>query len=184
MKIVINYDVIDKISEAKKGFSLKRCVKRTAALASISSMIGIPDNLVSGDITPELWIELLSYVLIHSAYTGAYVYAFSGLTKENAQRSLHSLVNELRSKCIKTDDESFLDTYKYKTEYDVKFSSIAPIIEQKKYLKIPVKDEYFGDKEISVVQEHTIGTRQYTLSLGEPNKEKVYSLRLNTMRGR
>ena len=184
MKIVINYDVIDKINEAKKGYSLKRCVKRTAAFASISAMIGVPDNLISGNINPDLWVELASYLLIHSSFTGAYVFALNGLVQQSAQYSLKSLVNELRSKCIKTDEESILDTYQYKTEYNVGFSSIVPIIEQKKFLKVPVKDEYFGDKEISLVQEHTVGTRQYVLSLGEPKKEKVYSLGFNTMRGR
>ena len=176
MKIVINYDVIDKISEAKKGYSLNRCAKRTLALASISAVIGLPDNFIAGNINPDLWFELTSYILIHSSFTGAYVFALNGLIQKDAQYKLKSLVSELRSKCIKTDEDSILDTYKYKTEYNVGFSSIVPIIQQKKYLKVPVRDEYFGDKEISLVQEHTVGTREYVLSLGEPKQQKVYSL--------
>ena len=184
MKIIVNYDVLDKISEAKKGYSLNRCIKRTAAFASISAAIGLPDNLITGNINPDLWFELVSYLLIHSTFTGAYVFALNELVQKSAQYSLKSLVNELRSKCVKTDEEAILDTYKYKTEYDVGFSSIVPIIQQKKYLMVPVRDEYFGDKEISLVQEHTIGTKQYVLSLGEPEKQKVYSLGFKTMNGR
>ena len=33
MKLRINYDLVDKVSEAKQGYSLKRCVKRVFAFS-------------------------------------------------------------------------------------------------------------------------------------------------------
>lgn len=183
MKIVINYDLMDKIAEAKQGYSLNRCVKRTLGFMAFSSAIGIPDNLVSGNISPDLWIELSAYLACHTSFTVALAWTFKNMSQEVAQRTLKSLVSELRSKCIKCDEETILDTRKYKTEYDVSFNSVVPIVEQKKYLYVPVRDEYFGDKEISLVQEHIIGSREYTLSLGEAEEQKVYSLKMKTMKG-
>ena len=43
-------------------------------------------------------------------------------------------------------------------------------------MKIPVSDEYFGDREIPIVQEHIIGSRNYDLSFGEYEKKKVLVL--------
>lgn len=183
MKIIINYDLMDKIAEAKKGYSLKRCVKRTLGMASISALIGTPDNLINGNISPELWIELSAYLMCHTSFTTALALAFQNMTKESAQGILSSLVSELRGNCIRTDEEAILDTKKYKTEYDISFTAAIPTLEQRKYLNIPVKDEYFGDKDISMVQEHIIGTREYVLSFGEPREQKVYSLKMKIMKG-
>lgn len=183
MKIIINYDLMDKIAEAKQGYSLNRCVKRTLGFMSLSSAIGIPDNLVSGNISPDLWIELSAYLACHTSFTVALAWTFKNMSQEVAQRTLKSLVSELRNNCIRCDEETILDTRKYKTEYDFSLSSSLPVIEQKKYLYVPVRDEYFGDKEISLVQEHTIGTKEYALSLGEPKDQKVYSLKMETMKG-
>ncbi|MBQ2909425.1 MAG: hypothetical protein IJE53_01300 [Bacilli bacterium] len=183
MKIIINYDLMDKIAEAKQGYSLKRCVKRTLGMASVTALIGVPDNLINGNISPDLWIELSAYLMCHTSFTATLAWAFQNMTKESAQRMLSSLILELRSKCIKTDEEAILDTRKYKTEYDVSFASAIPTIEQRKYLNIPVRDEYFGDKEISMIQEHIVGSKEYVLSLGEPKEQKVYSLKMKTMKG-
>ena len=183
MKIVINYDLMDKIAEAKQGYSLKRCVKRTLGFMAFSSAIGIPDNLISGNISPDLWIELSAYLACHTSFTVALAWTFKNMSQEVARRTLKSLVSELRNHCIKCDEDSILDSKSYKTEYDFSFASSLPIIEQRKYLNVPVRDEYFGDKEVSLVQEHIIGSREYTLSLGEPKEQKVYSLKMKTMKG-
>lgn len=183
MKIIINYDLMDKIAEAKHGYSLNRCVKRTLGMLSISSLVGVPDNLISGNISPDLWIELSAYITCHTSFTVSLAWAFKNMTQESAQKMLGHLVSELRNNYIKTDEEAILEAHKYKTEYDVSFPSVVPIVEQRKYLSIPVRDEYFGDKEISLVQEHIVGTREYALSLGEPKEQKVYSLKMKTMKG-
>lgn len=184
MKLVINYDLVDKIAEAKQGYSLKRCVKRTLGFAGISTLIGAPDNLIRGNISPDLLIEISSFLAIHGGYTATFAWAFKGMTMESAQRNLSSLVKELRRSCIRTDEEAILESRKYKSEYNVNFDSRVPSLEQKKYFMVPIHDEIVGDKEISIMQEHIVGTREYVLSLGEPKEQKVYSLGYKTMRGR
>lgn len=39
---------------------------------------------------------------------------------------------------------------------------------------VPVHNDW-GNNERSLVQEHVVGTRDYVLSYGEPEKNKVYS---------
>ena len=184
MRIVINYDLMDKILEANNGYSLKRCIKRSLGFTSISTIIGTVDNIFSGDITPELFNEVAIYFVLHSMYTGIYAHLFRDITRENAKRNLSQLVQQLRNSCIKTDDSSILEAYRYKTEYDVHMGEILPTVEQKKYINVPIKNEFFGDKEISLIQEHVIGSSKYILSMGEVEDKKVYSLGMNKMLGR
>lgn len=183
MKIIINYDLMDKISEAKQGYSLNRCIKRTLGMTAFTSLIGAPDNLIMGNISPDLWIELSAYLACHTSFMVALAWTFKNMSQESAKKMLHYLVSDLQKHCVKTDEDSILDTKNYKTEYDFSFKSALPIIEQKKYLNVPVRDEYFGDKDISLVQEHIMGSREYILSLGEPKEQKVYSLKMKTMKG-
>ena len=77
-----------------------------------------------------------------------------------------------------------LSAYKYETKYNIKDSeSIFPKIEEKKYIKIPIQDEYWGNRETPIVQEHIIGSDSYTLSIGQP-EYKVYKLGVKTMLGK
>ena len=52
--------------------------------------------------------------------------------------------------------------------------SFPPKIVQEKYMMVPVNNDW-GNNERSVKQEHVIGTRDYALSYGEPEKKKSYS---------
>lgn len=184
MKIVINYDLMDKISEANKGYSLKRCTKRTTSLFATTVAISAMFDLASGSDFTKL-LEACPFIFtIHSGYTAAYTYAFSGLTKEMAKSKLNALLPQLHSAFIRTDYESLLKSYKYKTEYELDSDSHFLAVEQKKYIMIPVEDEYFGNKEMSVLQEHIIGSKEYVLSLSEPEEKKVYSLGMRRMLGK
>ena len=176
MKLRINYDVMDKISEAKKGYSLKRCAKRVGAMFAISSSLSTMNNLIAGSDPRELLIVYPMHIAIHTSYTAMYTFGLSGITKSLAERSLQKLTNELPNICVRTNYESLLNTYPYKTKYRLDLDGKFPKVEQKKYMKIPVSDEYFGDREIPIVQEHIIGSRNYDLSFGEYEKKKVLVL--------
>ena len=71
---------------------------------------------------------------------------------------------------ISTSYELLLDSENYKTEYKLKFDEAKiPYIKQDKYINIPVYND--GDiKEVSLVQEHVIGSKSYSLSYGSPSK--------------
>ena len=61
------------------------------------------------------------------------------------------------------------EAYLYDTEYSLNTEGKVPAIEQKKYIMVPVW-EYGEEKEVSIVQEHILGTKEYTISCGSPRK--------------
>lgn len=180
MKININYDLMDKISESKKGYSLKRYTKRTLLTFSIASIIDI--SFFDNDYNILIY-KIISYITFHSLYNGISAYALSDLTKKVATNDLSQLIHKLNNLGIKTDETVLLDSHSYKTTYDINLDSNIPQIKQNKYINIPIKDEYWGNKEISLLQEHIIGTKEYELSIGKPEEKKIYILGYKTTKG-
>lgn len=176
MKLRINYDLVDKVSEAKQGYSLKRCVKRVIGMTAVSGSMSTLNNLVAQNDPRELLVIYPIHMSIHTAYTIMFSYGCSSIIKSLAVDHLEKLTRDLGSICVRTDYESLLNTYTYKTKYRLNTDSKLPRVEQKRYMKIPVKDEYFGDREIPLLQEHIIGSRNYDLSIGEPEEKKVLVL--------
>lgn len=101
-------------------------------------------------------------------------------TKNISRQELVILSNLLNNINVNTDSELILESYKYKTEYDFNKDSESKDLIQKKYIMVPVIQNG-EEKEISILQEHVIGTKEYSLSCGEPTKQKVFKLALNPM---
>lgn len=184
MKIEINYDLIDRIAEAKKGFSLKRCAKRPIFLTSIAtgsfSMVGA----ITGDSIYHTASWIISAASFYTFQSVLMAMLLRKEMKKCAEKDLRKLVAELRNSTVKTDEEAILDSYKYETQYKIKADdSFLPKIEEKKYIKVPIQDEYWGNKEMPIVQEHIVGSSDYTISIGTP-EQKVYKLGFKTMLGK
>ena len=94
--------------------------------------------------------------------------------KTKALEDIKRLAIQLKDLNISTGKELLMDSYVYEKEYKLvnKEDSIIPKIYQKKYIMIPVYDD--GEiKEVSLLQEHIIGSKYYVISYGEPTKQKV-----------
>ncbi len=175
MKIRINYDLIDKVSEANKGYSLKRCVKRTMGAFGISSAVTTPMTLAR-DQADFLIFGYLIQMMVHTSATLSYTIPFIDISKKLASKNLHKLANELHAININVNYEALLDAYKDSCEYKLNTDGKLEVL-QKKYITVPYHTECFGDGEVSLLQEHIIGSRDYDLSFGSPQKkEKIYSL--------
>lgn len=170
MKIEINYDLLDKIREAKTGFSLNRTVRyvipRTIAASAGYATLTLINN--------EPIEKALSGIPIFLFLYGAPCLITNGLLskrwKDLSIKELRLLSYMLKDINISTSYELLLDSESYKTEYKLKFSeSKTPYIKQDKYINIPVYND--GEiKEVSLVQEHVIGSKSYSLSYGSPSK--------------
>lgn len=120
-------------------------------------------------------IEGMAFPIVYGAgYFGINDWASAKFNKVRSEQELSDLAKRLCDMCIETDSELFKSSYPYKTEYRLNFDSFPPQFEQRKYIMVPVHNDW-GNNERSLVQEHNIGTRVYTLSYGEPEKNKVYS---------
>lgn len=170
MKIKINYDLLDKIAEAKTGFSLDRNTRhilpRVTLASAIYSLLNITD--------PKLFDKLLYIVPLFFTFYALPTTIDNAIMlkkfKELSIQELKTLSMLLSDINIKTHYKLLLDSYKYKTEYEINFSeSKIPYVKQDKYINVPVYND--GEIiEVSLVQEHIIGSKKYYLSYGSPKK--------------
>ena len=174
MKIIINYDLIDKVREAKTGFSLHKYTR----VVGFTNSITVPAIILGAQIgntnamdALELMLKTFSYSLFYNALQAT---VSSFFRKREATEELINLSTKLNCMCIETSSELLKGAYQYEVDYSVNFDSFPPKLEQKKYIMVPVYNDW-GNNERSLVQEHVIGTRDYALSYGESKKKKVYS---------
>jgi len=166
LKIKINYDLFDKINEANTGMSLKRITKKNLFAISITLPLMVatsPDLKTVLAITTKL--TAMNYL-----FYGISEMLFSSFIKDKSKDELKKLAIALKNIDVNTDYEMLLNASKYKTEYEIKKDEQQPPkLEQKKYIMVPVYDNG-EEKEVSLVQEHIIGTDEYHLSYGSPKK--------------
>lgn len=186
MKLTINYDLIKRIQEAKGEFVLQRCIERTFT-------DGLPTFLISNSLILTMGMlanietKTISETLILSNlggigfYLGGQLLIIEKLKKQIAKLELLELSLKLKEINVSTSYDLLLDTELYHTEYKLrndenKFKGII----QNKYFDIPT----YNDGKIettSVRQEHILGSKQYVLSTGSPNKQKVLKPAFNTI---
>jgi len=184
VKIIINYDLLSKIQEAKTGFSIQKTIKPILIKTGLSFAIFLPIASVVSS-SPEEMLKGLSRALCiflssQIFISGSVDLLLSRFTKNMSKKSLMYLSAHLKEINVNTDSELILDSYKYKTEYEINKDDESKDLVQKKYIMVPII-ENGEESEISIVQEHVIGSKLYFLSLGEPKKQKVFKLALNPM---
>ena len=170
MKITINYDLIDKIRESKIGFSLKRDSRRTFMVVGLATLLGLP-KILSYTNPGESFLFVLSFnTFLCCGHRGIENIILRKLYIKYAIEDLKQLSKTLRGHYINTDYELLQNSYGYATNYSfILDDEKIPRLKQEKYIKIPVVDKD-GMREVSLVQEHLIGSKEYELSYGSPKK--------------
>ncbi len=184
MKIRINYDFFDRIKNAKEDkptvFTVVRNNKKlyliNASLLGAVDAFGVLFTGLSTELIPHLLLDVLLISLnIEIGYTCALLfYILNGYNGHqlNAQRDLTSLIQEFRKLNLNTDYNLLLKTELYKKEYKLKFNeSGIPYILEKKFYNIPAYTFNNEVKTRSVLEEHKLGSKNYDLSIDEPEKK-------------
>jgi len=181
MKIQVNYDLIDRIRDAKTGFDLQynfyKPLKYTAVVSALrlSTIIVVPKTM------EELLSEIIGIFGLYTLITTTTSLVCLPFSRKRAIESLKLLSSRLKDINVNTNHELLLKSYNYKTEYKVKFNDyLLPYIEQNKYINIPTL-ENGEEKETSLLQEHIIGSKEYALSYGSPKEKKVLKLAYNSI---
>ena len=181
MKIEVNYDLIDRIREAKTGFDLQynvyKPLKYTAFIAALklSTIIVVPKTM------EEFLSEIIGVFGIYTLSASILSTLCLPISRKRAIESLKLLSSRLKDINVNTNHELLLKSYNYKTEYKVKFNDyLLPYVEQNKYISVPTLEN--GDeKETSLLQEHIVGSKTYALSYGSPKEKKVLKLVYNPL---
>ena len=164
MKIVVNYDLLDKIKESKTGLSVNRVRRDVLRYTTINMAIETPFNVSQGADLNHYILDLFCFMSVHCISQLNIWLFFSNLLKNKAQQDLNVLASQLQDIFVRTDKELLQDAYKYKTEFELDCeSSKIPNILQKKYIMVPVHNDW-DNNERSLVQEHIIGSKEYFLS--------------------
>ncbi len=184
MKIKINYDLIDKIKESQNGVTLFKTASRNfkygifmfSAYILLDLMLSKDDNNVLLAASIGASICYLSKTLIDNIMNAC----IKDKQKLKALTDLISLTIKLKKINIDTSLELLIDSKVQKVDYSIKLNSKKiPSILQNKYILIPTYND--GEiKEKYVLQEHVIGSKEYTLSSsGHPQKVLKFAYNLN-----
>lgn len=183
MKIIINYDLLDKIREAKTGISLHRTTKAiliTSSIVITTSTIVLSFLISPEELTKEFIQIIANSLIMQTSFRISFDLLVSKLYKIISKEQLRQLSSQLKDIKVNTDKDLILESYKYKNEYKLLKSENDVDLVQKKYIMVPVI-ENGEESEVSILQEHAIGSKIYSLSIGEPTKQNVFKLALNPM---
>lgn len=176
MKIYVNYDLLEEAAIAKKGFSIQRCSKAAGMRILFCSIFLVPIICM---LEPPIDDIVISYSLLGlnaAEFDFMVPFMLKKIEKQKAIKNLTQLSHKLKDIFIDTDCEKLQEAKLYKTEYALDLeNSTFPKVMQKKYIMVPIHNEW-NNNERSLMQEHYIGSKDYALSYGEPEKEKVLPL--------
>lgn len=100
-------------------------------------------------------------------------------TEEEADDKLRELVSLLNSININISLDNLKDSSIYQTNYHLRKDGKVGIIRDR-YISIPMENNNnFNDKDISIKEEHVVGSREYILSMDAPKRQLVYKKAFN-----
>lgn len=169
MKIKVNYDLINKISESKNGLKLQKAL-------IFSNCIDIPIYvyyliITGGSIFNFLFVVLLSQI---PAMTNAGLISVlvEQWVKNKANKNLDIFVNQLYNLEVKTTTELLKESKVIEKNYEINYKDNKPILIQRKYISVPLCNGY----DETLLQEHNVGSRKYELSVQSPIKKHKFKL--------
>ena len=184
MKIINDYDLIDIIDLATNGYKLPRAIKYSLKI-NVPIYIIISLFLQTFNETPinekirralidSMSIGLPFFILLNYFFNTILTEDLS--LKDKSILKLQLLALQLSKNDIKTDYEMLMESKVRQTDYKVNFNENKfPAIIQNKYILIPTYDN--GKiKDTSILQEHKLFSKEYIISLGEPEQKKVLKL--------
>lgn len=166
MKIKINYDVIDKIHVFNKGYDLKRVV----ALNTVSTIFTFFIISMFLDLGPAGIGSIAGF----SIWTSIDIFADKkmSVSKSIAQDQLQDLVRDLKTIQVHTNLTALQEAKVIKTNYKLKLDDQKkPFLKQNKYIQVSAYNGLGNQYEATLYQEHIIGTKDYDISVGEPEKK-------------
>lgn len=181
MKIVNNYDFINAVKDSNEDYSPSKVIRNHKgplivglSVVTYLNCIAFDENLLKhiSDSTLVFSSAILISKLMEYKYHG-------DKYKQRADERLNELVDTLNDNDIKTDNHLIRQSTCYNKIYNLQINNKAiPQILESKYIYVPMYNFKGNVINTSLLQEHIIGTNEYTLSLGSPIKvlKKAYTM--------
>jgi len=184
MKLVVNYDLINSVknvNEPLTPFKIVRNEKRVWAKFNLP-IYAIFNFCFTRDLKAILEMLLVQFSTLTFAELLALFLVKVDKYKDKSEYDLKKLVSKLKDINVDTEyellKESTLDSRKYSIRINDKK---IPELFESKYILVP-SYSYNGEiRDKSILQEHKIGSSDYYLSVGFPNKQKKLVLARNSI---
>lgn len=180
MKLLINYDLINAVKNVNEPLTLFKIVRneKNKYYKDVLPSFLMLDTLICMKNIERIPIILLAQYATSSAIIYSAAKAQDDQYKHNSRNSLIKLTNKLKDLNIDTEynllSKSTLDGKVINLSLNEKK---LPVLTEKKYILVPAYQYDGRVKEVSVEQEHVIGSNEYVLSLGSKQRKlkPVYS---------
>ena len=176
MKLIINYDLINEISNTTNKPVL---IKNLNEIKLLYPSVYIANFLVFYSILPFNAAFIASTVSINWALvTFSIICKYFEIDpyKIIAEKNLNNLVLKLKDLHIDTTYDLLLDSKVYYKKNNLKINEKKiPYILESKYILVPTYDSLGEITKTSVLQEHVVGSKKYVLSIGSPEREYKYA---------
>ena len=182
MKLVINYDFYSAIKDSNEPMGIMKMVRNNKEWVYIwvPTWMIININTSNGNLLEALAITGIEYTNLAMVSTAFEKLIGIDRYKLKADRNLKILASQLKDLNISTDYNLLLksELYEKKTKVILNEEKFPQMI-QSKYILVPTYN-YNGDiKEVSIEQEHVVGSKEYVLSLGKPSRAHSFAYAYN-----
>lgn len=181
MKININYELMQEIDIANKGYSLNKCLIKNTKYCLKWALFWSALNMIFSKNHNLNILENTSFMLMLCPLFVGLDFAVLPIHKEykiqDADHNLRKLVSELNILNVKTSVSLLKDAEVQETHYDIVLNDKnIPVLKQDKYILVLTFDNY-GRQDVECLhQEHIIGSKDYDISVGKPQKRLKLSL--------
>lgn len=177
MKIIVNYDLMERIKDSNEDFNFRILRKRFKKVTHYYPLWFLVSLAINKEIDDSFIVTATSAALYLASTLVADILAnkiFGDVERKQAIYDLRKLSILLSKINVKTSYELLQKAESYNINHSIRLDeNKLPHIYQAKYIKVPTYDD--GNvKDVSILQEHVIGTNKYVLSTGSPIK--VYKL--------
>lgn len=179
MKLVINYDFFNAIKNVNEPTGPLKLIRNNKYRYMIYAPIWYAQDVLLGrNFNENIAIVLMCYGLAISCELGI-LYSSKKINSNNMDKyayessnKLKRLSSQLKDINVKTDYDMLLKSELYDKKYKIEFNEDKiPFLKEEKYILMPSYGFDGQQKETSIMQEHNIGSSNYILSVGEPEKQ-------------
>ena len=182
MKIIIDYDLMDKIKKAQMEPKYKLIKGQVLSYGAYYGLVVALNLVLRNSLSEAFTNAIRSPILLFAFYNtlgGIYGSHFSIVAhKERIDskqlkmtRELLALISQMGERNINTNLDYLYQAEDYKTTYRLENGGGKRHTVQDKYIMLPTTT-FTGDrKDISLHQEHIVRSKEWTLSLGSPTKQ-------------
>lgn len=119
MKLVISYDLPDKIREANTGFSLNRAAKKVLLYSGINTAFAAGINIINNAPPVTYLTDAMIYLGCHSSLRVIEHLICSEYYKSVALCEIEELSQNIEQINVSASVDDLLTAYPYKTEYSL-----------------------------------------------------------------